>query len=107
MAQIRFAISTPTPSLGKNSSGGLSAQLPRAIHWLSILILSRLRPQEFRRLRKVIRSRNPREIWLADPGGGLAPTPEQDEMSVVATGADLVNPSDRRSPATPGPRQLS
>lgn len=33
--QIRRATSTPTPSLGKNVSGGTSQHLPRAIHEVS------------------------------------------------------------------------
>src|ERR687891_353512 len=36
VAQIRRAISTPTPSLGKNVLGGSWAQLPRAIHSVSM-----------------------------------------------------------------------
>ena len=35
VAQIRLAISTPEPSLGKNLPGGCVAQLPSAIHSLS------------------------------------------------------------------------
>jgi hypothetical protein len=35
-AQMRRAISTPTPSLGKNLSGGSSLHFPRDIHELSI-----------------------------------------------------------------------
>src|SRR3954451_821005 len=36
VSQMRFATSTPTPSLGKKVAGGSRRQLPRAIHSLSM-----------------------------------------------------------------------